>query len=127
MSKKKNTLKDLDDFLKQQAATLVAPTPLSEKVEPPAPAPIVSTPSTPVQQQTSEVEVSLEKILEDIESLSQKESTTVRKKIYDLILRAAEDGRSSSADDKMLINTVLYLTGGSNWKEKVRDYWRNKA
>ena len=25
MSKKKNTLKDLDDFLKQQAATLVAP------------------------------------------------------------------------------------------------------
>ena len=32
MSKKKNTLKDLDEFLKQQAATLVAPASLSEKV-----------------------------------------------------------------------------------------------
>ena len=30
MSKKKNTLQDLDDFLKQQAATLVTPETLSD-------------------------------------------------------------------------------------------------
>ncbi len=34
MSKKKNTLQDLDDFLKQQAATLVTPETLSDTVEP---------------------------------------------------------------------------------------------
>ena len=34
MSKKKNTLQDLDDFLKQQAATLVTPGTLSDIVEP---------------------------------------------------------------------------------------------
>ncbi len=33
MSKKKNTLQDLDDFLKQQAATLVTPETLSDTVE----------------------------------------------------------------------------------------------
>ena len=38
MSKKKNTLKDLDEFLKQQAATLVSPDKLSEKVDEPKPA-----------------------------------------------------------------------------------------
>ena len=32
MSKKKNTLKDLDEFLKQQAATLVTPTQLSDNI-----------------------------------------------------------------------------------------------
>jgi hypothetical protein len=35
MSKKKNTLKDLDEFLKQQAATLVEPTQLSDTIQAP--------------------------------------------------------------------------------------------
>jgi hypothetical protein len=37
MSKKKNTLKDLDEFLKQQAANLVSPERLSDKLAEAAP------------------------------------------------------------------------------------------
>ena len=54
MSKKKNTLQDLDDFLKQQAATLVTPEGLTrtearpEKIEDSLPQPeIHPTPATP--------------------------------------------------------------------------------
>jgi len=132
MSKKKNTLKDLDEFLKQQAATLVTPNPLSERVTP-SPATeetpdevVTATPEKNIPEKITAA-VSLEKIIEDLETLSQKEGTTVRRKIYELILQSANTTTSSSPEDKMLINTVLYLTGGSNWKDKVRDYWRNKA
>src|SRR5688572_5000549 len=122
MSKKKNTLKDLDEFLKQQAATLVPPTPLSEKVEEPQ-----DEEETPAAQKTVVVqEVSLEKILEDLEALSRKEGTSFRKKVYDLILHAANSGQQSLPEDKMLINTVLYLTNGTRWKDAVREYWRGK-
>jgi hypothetical protein len=123
MSKKKNTLKDLDEFLKQQAATLVPPKPLSEKVEEPLP----EESEEPVIQKTVATrEVSLEKILEDLETLSQKEGTTFRKKIYDLILQAADSAQQSLPEDKMLINTVLYLSNGTRWKDAVREYWRKK-
>jgi hypothetical protein len=124
MSKKKNTLKDLDAFLKQQAATLVGPTPLSEQVEEPeqeeTPAPAPSTAPIPVY------EVTLNKILNDLETLSRKEGPSFRKKFYDLILQSAETNLQSLPEDKMLINTVLYLKNGSKWKEAIREYWRNK-
>jgi len=143
MSKKKNTLKDLDEFLKQQAATLVPPTPLSEKIETAKPSPIeektvaevpkktvVDEPPmtiTPVVTQTTAKEISIDKILEDIETLAQKEGTTFRKKIYDLVLHAADTEDKSLPEDKMLINTVLYLTNGPRWKDAIRDYWRAKG
>jgi hypothetical protein len=124
MSKKKNTLKDLDAFLKQQAATLVGPTPLSEQVEEPeqeeTPAPAPSPAPIPVY------EVTLNKILNDLETLSRKEGPAFRKKFYDLILQSAETNLQSLPEDKMLINTVLYLKNGSRWKEAIREYWRNK-
>ena len=123
MSKKKNTLKDLDEFLKQQAATLVPPKPLSESVAEPQQEekkPATVAPSAPAQ------ELSLEKIIEDLETLSRKEGIPFRKKVYDLILHAAESGQQSLPEDKMLINTVLYLTSGPRWKEAVREYWRGK-
>lgn len=144
MSKKKNTLKDLDEFLKQQAATLVLPTPLSEKVESAKPAPPVeedpvvekkavvtetrSSPITPPVTKAATREISLEKILEDLETLAQKEGTTFRKKVYDLVLQAADAEEGTSLpEDKMLINTILYLTNGPRWKDAIRDYWRIKG
>jgi hypothetical protein len=137
MSKKKNTLKDLDEFLKQQAATLVTPTPLSEKAEtapgevfekPVAERKISETPPpAPVASIKADTEISLEKILEDLESLAQKEGTTFRKKVYDLVLQAADTEQNSSPEDKMLINTVLYLANGTQWKDAIRDYWRAKG
>ena len=121
MSKKKNTLKDLDDFLRQQAATLVAPTPLSgtlkervkeEKLE------------APVVEITSDASVA--NILQDIRALSEKEGKSFRKKFYDLIIKTLESQKSSTAEDMMLINTALYLKSPENWKETIRSYWKDR-
>lgn len=135
MSKKKNTLKDLDDFLKQQAATLVSPAKLSEQIETPPPpaaeaAPVVSPHVTapPVVEPATAVveEVTTAKILDAIKTLAQKDGATAQDKLYDVILQAAETKVISAAEDKMLINTVLFLKSGNNWKDVIRDYWKNR-
>lgn len=114
MSKKKNTLKDLDEFLKQQASSLVDPTPLRE-----------STPaSTASIGDQAPKELSVDKILNDLQVLTDKEGTAFRKKFYDLIIQYLETQRVRSAEDKMLINTALYLKSGDNWKEVIRQYWK---
>ena len=121
MSKKKNTLKDLDDFLRQQAATLVAPTPLSDTLK------------ERVKEEKQEAavteianEVSVASILEDLKALSEQEGNSFRKKFYDLIVRSIESQHNSTAEDKMLINTALYLKSPENWKETIRSYWKNR-
>ena len=121
MSKKKNTLKDLDDFLKQQAATLVAPTPLGDTLK------------ERVLEQKQEAtavdidsETSFDSILKGIKLLSEKEGNSFRKKFYDLIIKSLESQGNSTAEDKMLINTALYLKSPENWKESIRTYWKNR-
>ena len=132
MSKKKNTLKDLDDFLKQQAATLVSPAKLSEQIETPPPpaaeaAPVVSAQPTIEPAPVAVVEeVTTAKVLDAIKTLAQKEGTTAQDKLYDIILQAAESKVISAAEDKMLINTVLFLKSGDNWKDVIRNYWKNR-
>ena len=134
MSKKKNTLKDLDEFLKQQAATLVAPTSLREKIGETAPAapaikeqPKVEAPEpTPAPAVALRGEVSQASILEDLKALSEKEGVFFRQKLYDLIIRALEQEKKSLPEDKMLINTALYLKSGSLWKEAIREYWKKQ-
>jgi hypothetical protein len=120
MSKKKNTLKDLDEFLKQQAATLVSPDKLSEKVEEAKPA-IPEVKEEPRQQVE---EVTAEKILSDLKILAKSKGTAFQKNLYDLIIQSLEAHGHSLPEDKMLINTALYLKNGENWKEAIRDYWR---
>ncbi len=118
MSKKKNTLKDLDDFLKQQAAMLVAPEKLSGKATEPV----------PDEQHTrvSIEEISADKIIQDLRTLSAHEKSSFRKNLYDIIIQSLEAQEQSLPEDKMLINTVLYLKSGSNWKEAIRAYWKNR-
>lgn len=123
MSKKKNTLHDLNEFLKQQAATLVSPDKLGEKF--PESATVVNTMPEPVIPESRE-EISTEKILRDIKSLSEKEGLPLPKKLYDLILQLLESQKQPSPEDTMLINTALYLKHGENWKEKISEYWRNR-
>ena len=118
MSKKKNTLKDLDDFLKQQAATIVPPAALSDKVEA-EPARVNELATGP------EEDVTVEKIVDALSVLSQKEGTAFRGKLYDIIIKSLES-KSSTPEDKMLINTALYLKSGDNWKEVIKEYWRGK-
>jgi hypothetical protein len=129
MSKKKNTLKDLDEFLKQQAATLVSPQRLSDKVEAP--------PSSPPQEQTQETSlttadtekeaISSSEILSDLRHLATREGAHFKEHFYDLIIQTMEFQNHYSPEDKMLINTALYLKNGERWKEAIREYWRKKS
>lgn len=121
MSKKKNTLQDLNEFLKQQAATLVSPDKLGEKF-PESAAAVNQTPD-PVIPEARVTELSLEKIVSDLGALSKQEGTPLPKKLYDLIIRALETQGTTSPEDKMLINTALYLKYGERWKEKIAEYW----
>jgi hypothetical protein len=148
MSKKKNTLKDLDAFLKQQAATLVAPQQLSETLPPEAPvptppaaiaatipptippAPAAVEPTTTPAPNVAHIQeqASPETILRDLHKLAQTGHGTFRRALYDVIIKAveAQPKQQVMAEDKMLINTVLYLKNGENWKEAIREYWRGK-
>lgn len=121
MTKKKNTLKDLDEFLKQQAATLVTPTQLRDTIAKPQEA------NKPALVPTEEsLEISASKILNDLKTLAEKEGLSFRKKFYDLIIQSVEAQNKSLPEDKMLINTALYLKSGENWKEAIKQYWKNR-
>lgn len=122
MSKKKNTLKDLDEFLKQQAATLVSPVQLSEKID--APEPVTQSPAPSSVVSSISEEVSASTLLRDLNTLAAKEGSSYRKKFYDLIIQSLENQNQSLPEDKMLINTALYLKSGDNWKDAIRNYWK---
>jgi len=122
MSKKKNTLKDLDEFLKQQAATLVEPAQLSDQIEEPKP----EKKPAPAPIDVADKEISVESILQDLRHLSAQEGHAFRRKFYEMIIRSLESQPHSEPGDKMLINTALYLKSGDAWKEVIRNYWRNK-
>jgi hypothetical protein len=117
MSKKKNTLKDLDEFLKQQAATLVTPSTLT-----------TSSPETSTGQgSTSESTLSFDKVLEDLQMLAKNEGHVFRPKLYELIIKTLENQDKPMPVDTMLINTALYLKHGENWKDGISHYWQKRA
>lgn len=126
MSKKKNTLKDLDEFLKQQAATLVSPSRLSEQTEAPEPvkAPEVKTEKN--QEPSRDKVVSSSSIIKELKQLSLTKGDAFKDEFCSIILAVMEDQTEHSPEDKMLINTALYLKHGSQWKEEIRNYWKNK-
>lgn len=111
MSKNKNPLKDLDLFLKQQAASFVSPTPLSEKIH--------TEPTSEEPQDGAK-----ESILQSVERMMDQNPSA----LYDLLIEAAE--KKPSAERTMLINTALYLknttNGQAGWKEAIREYWSKK-
>lgn len=122
MSKKKNTLNDLEEFLKMQASALVTPAALPETVRS-QPEPVKSAPeSKPVERpEPRATTLSEEELMQGLQQLSLKD----KKAFYDLLIRAAENLPNRSTEDLLLINTALYLKGGTNWKEVVKDYWKN--
>ena len=127
MSKKKNTLRDLDDFLKQQDATLVQPASLSDQIEEKIQEPVKKVTDTKAAEPESVNEqIGSEKILHDLKAFELQEGSDFRKKFYDLIIKSIESQSQSLPEDKMLINTALYLKSGDSWKEVIRNYWKNK-
>jgi hypothetical protein len=119
MSKKKNTLKDLDEFLKQQATTLVPPEKLSEKTE------TAQEVKTEIPQAQAVEKISSAKILSDLKLLAKTEGADFQKQLYDLIIQSLEAHDSKLPEDKMLINTALYLKSGNNWKQAIQNYWKD--
>jgi hypothetical protein len=114
MSKKKNTLNDLEEFLKLQASTLVVPSSLAEKVE------------TALKVE-AETKISVEKELSEAE-LIEKVMTLAKDKraFYNLIISVTENLPNKSKEDTLLINTALYLKSGASWKDAIRNYWESK-
>lgn len=111
MSKKKNTLQDLDAFLKQQAATLVKPD-------------AFSTAETNLEPTKTDAASDTVQASDASNYLGSQEDPTFRKKLYDFIIHTLEGQKDSLPEDKVLINTALYLKGGSDWKNLIRQYWR---
>jgi hypothetical protein len=125
MSKKKNTLKDLDEFLKQQAATLVPPARLSDQTTQPAAAK-QSDAEKESNVQKNDEPVSSGSILEKFQQLPKNNGPAFRSELCDAIIKAVESQNHDTAENRMLINTALYLKGGSQWKEVVRNYWKGR-
>lgn len=111
MAKRKNPLKDLDAFLKQEAKNFVEPDPVNVEIE--------------THQETKEkvtASTSLlteENIIQYLSSLKQSDNHS----FYEVLKRAIERAGLEPAENKMLINTVLYLQNKNDWKETIRDYW----
>jgi hypothetical protein len=118
MSKKKNTLKDLDEFLKQQAASLVSPSRLNDKTEPDQPV----LKESPVMQDVVKHNQSVDDIIASIKSLA--DQPTFRSQLCDIIVGSVSSMRPLKAEDKILINTALYLKHGERWKDAIRDFWK---
>lgn len=125
MSKKKNTLRDLDEFLKQQAATLVTPEPVQKET------PAASTTAEPAEATMSivpeEEAVTTDKIFDDLLRLYAQDPESFRQKLYALIVLITEAQPKLLPEDKMLINTALYLKSGDQWREALREYWMKKS
>lgn len=118
MSKKKNTLSDLEEFLKLQASSLVTPPSLTEKVRKEEPVPVLAAPLT--SSGSTSPAFSEEEISKALHQLSVMD----KKAFYNLIVKTTKALPNYTSDDILLINTALYLRGGSNWKETVREYWK---
>jgi hypothetical protein len=125
MSKKKNTLKDLDEFLKQQAATLVPPTRLSDQTTQPAAAKESAVEKESSVQKRDEP-VSAGSTLEKFQQLPKNNDSSFHSELCDIIIKAVESQNHDTPEGRMLINTALYLKGGSQWKEVVRNYWKGR-
>jgi hypothetical protein len=126
MSKKKNTLKDLDEFLKQQAATLVSPSRLREQPEAPKPVETPKADTVKTHNASADNAVTASGIAEDLKELSVIKGEAFTAELCSIILSVMNERTEYSPEEKMLINTALYLKHGSNWKDEIRKYWKNK-
>jgi hypothetical protein len=99
---KKNPLNDLDQFLKQEASSIVTPSSLSDKLK-------QNESATPAPASGS--------IEEQLLMMAKQDAS----KFYDALITVGE--KIGNEKSTMLINTALYLKHGDNWKEAVKAYW----
>ena len=121
MSKKKNTLSDLEEFLKLQASSLVTPATLPNKIVKEEVIHAVPAPIQPIFSNESSPQKSS---VEDITKAVHQLALSDKKAFYNFIVNATKNLPNYSTDDALLINTALYLKGGTNWKEVVKEHWK---
>jgi hypothetical protein len=123
MSKRKNTLNDLEEFLKLQASTLVPPQPVesSRPLEVPKEESRIA---QPLEQPTIASPAHSAKPMDLLEEMK-KLAIQNKSNFYDHIIKAAE-AMPDGANDVLLINTALYLKHGDNWKGGIEEYWRKR-
>ena len=112
MSKRKNPLKDLEAFLKQEAKQFVEPNEVKKQPTQEVPA------SKEAYQQAAATEAPLDeatikKYLIGLEQRGEKD------KLYTLVQEVIESSGARSSEDKMLINTLIYLKDKKNWKKNI--------
>lgn len=127
-AKKKNPLKDLDAFLahQQEASKVTAPKKLSDTEEFMGKEPTkIAEVSRPTQiTMPADVEAATIKTL--LLDLADKERGAFRNEFYEIIRKVTENLKDSTPGDKMLINTLLYLSNQENWREAVKEYWNDR-
>lgn len=120
MTKRKNPLKDLDAFLKQEASSFVNP----ERIA----APPTKTPDVEAVQDQNKPGLEPEQeIVIALQALAEKEGSGFRSSLYAIIRETLEKLEDSTAEDKMLINTLLYLNNKPAWKTDIRNYWSERV
>ncbi|MCG8389908.1 MAG: hypothetical protein MJA30_30425 [Cytophagales bacterium] len=118
MAKRKNPLKDLDSFLNQQASSFVQP----ERAEDTVPAEEVTPPTGP--STTAQAPLDKAQVIAYLKTLSDTNPVEFRETLYDIIRQSLENGGLQGANDKMLMNTILYLDNPENWKAAISSYWQ---
>jgi hypothetical protein len=137
MSKRKNTLNDLEEFLKLQASTLAAPKPVDvphEVIAQPVAETFKPVEAKPVVEVVEKVvEKIVEKIVQvpavpvDIQTELQKIASRDRSEFFGLVLKTLDTIPQTQSKDALLINTLLYLKHGDNWKSGIENYWKAKV
>ena len=124
-AKKKNPLKDLSAFLAHQEATVKVPQPksISEAEAFLEKKPTQITKVGRPSQIAIAGDVSAEAITKLLRELAKKDEYAFRDALYHIVKDAVEKLSESTSADKMLINTVLYLSNQENWKQVVKEYW----
>ena len=125
-AKKKNTLKDLNAFLKQEATSLVTPNKVAATETPETTKKSTrKTPKTTPTRSTKNKTTAEGTITQQLKQLKQTHGNDFMEKLYDIIIEATNLHGNQDAKDKMLINTLLYLKDQDNWRENVKNYWED--
>lgn len=127
MSKRKNPLQNLDDFLKQEATSLVSPKKFGEPKKEKQPAPPESVAEELKPTPVRPADVTPENIAELIRKLADKNNLSMRDQFLELAQYILENHTAGNAKDKMLINTILILKYPENWREKIEEYWEKAS
>lgn len=119
MAKRKNPLKDLDSFLKQEAASIVAP----DQVNVTSSSPEALSDDT-VEETTKST--TKEDVITFLKNLHSTNPQDFRTELFYIIQKSLETSGMKHSSDKMLMNTILYLENPQNWKEAIRNYWKSQ-